>query len=699
MKQRRIEILILLFTLVLIVGVATIGSFTFSNLKQIEKHSEKIYEPNQTVINLKLLLGELRNSENCVRAYTLYKNDEYLQAYEKSLEEIDRCFDSLYNYQKNDTEAQELLDSTERLVEQKILLLNKHLSLRNESKVVNQVNRIQAKLDQVATEKANNPATADTVHTPEKKRSLLSRLFHRKENKTIVQKPEEPKIELNKESVDGIRSEVAKVKNQQSRMLADMNNKALELMKEDRQIWAKLMDILNVLENRQNQVLKEIASASIAQTEKTHKLTLLSGIMILIMLTFLAFLSIYYFYSEQKHRARLNKAVTESRMLAKARETFLATMSHEMRTPLNAIIGFTEQLSSTPLNEEQKKELEIINSASKHLLGLVNDVLDLSKIEAEKITFEKIEFSPKDQVTEAVEFFKPKIHDKHLECTLQFEKDIPASLIGDPLRLKQVILNLLSNSVKFTSSGGVHVRVSAQVPPHDVGVIFIHVSVEDTGIGISKDMVDKVFDNFVQADSSINRKFGGTGLGLSITKKIIELQGGNIKVESTVGKGTKISFRIPYRVNSAKKVKKEIEEEKYVPTIAIGKKVLIADDESFNRALLITILKRWNIAYDEAENGRQVLEKLEKEDYDIILMDVRMPEISGIDASRLIRKLNDASKSRVPIVALTAAVSDEKRRECLNAGMNDLLTKPYKEAKLLKIIEQTIKNTRADEKI
>jgi CheY-like chemotaxis protein len=365
---------------------------------------------------------------------------------------------------------------------------------------------------------------------------------------------------------------------------------------------------------------------------------------------------------------------------------------------LNAIIGFTEQLSATQLDEEQKRELEIINSASKHLLGLVNDVLDLSKIEAEKITFEKIAFDPKEQVTEAVEFFKPKIHDKDLTYTLEFEKDMPKSLIGDPLRLKQVILNLLSNSVKFTSTGGIRVLVSAQMPPHDVGVIFINISVEDTGIGISQNMVDKVFDNFVQADSSINRKFGGTGLGLSITKKIIELQGGSIKVSSEVGKGTKISFRIPYRINKAAEVKKEAEE-KYEPSIAIGKRVLIADDEAFNRALLITILKRWNIQYDEAENGKQVLEKLAKEDYDIILMDVRMPEISGIEASQQIRKLSDDVKRRVPIIALTAAVDEEKRRECLNAGMNNLLTKPYKEAKLLKIIEQTITNTPANEKI
>ncbi|MGZ4089364.1 MAG: ATP-binding response regulator, partial [Bacteroidia bacterium] len=192
---------------------------------------------------------------------------------------------------------------------------------------------------------------------------------------------------------------------------------------------------------------------------------------------------------------------------------------------------------------------------------------------------------------------------------------------------------------------------------------------------------------------------GGTGLGLSITKKIIELQGGEIKVESKVNSGTRISFKIPFKINTEHIEQVSDEKEIYIPTTAVGKKILIADDESFNRALLITILRRWNINYEEAENGKQVLDKVNRTNYDVILMDLRMPEISGIEASKIIRQLNDPVKSQIPIIALTAAVSDEKRKECLKAGMNDLLTKPYKEAKLLKIIEQIIEKTKANEKI
>lgn len=695
MKQRRIEILILLFACILIAAVATIGSITFGNLKVIEKQSEKIYQPNQTVINLKLLLAELRNSENCIRLYSLYNNEEYLQMYQTSLEQIDKCFDSLYFHQKNNPEARLLLDSTESLVEQKVLLLNKHLTLRNEGKVINELNRINIKLDRVND---RSPlATEDSIeeNVQEKKRGLLSRLFKRKKARNDKE-IDSVRVVINKASIEGVKSEVSKVRKNQTKIFSEMKEKELELINEDRIIWEKLVNILTILESRQTATLKAIATDNIKHTEKTHRLTLMFGISILLMLAFLVIFSVYYFYSERKHRSELNHAVTESRMMAKARETFLANMSHEMRTPLNAIIGFTEQLSSTELTGEQKKELEIINSASRHLLNLVNDVLDLSKIEAEKVTFEKIIFSPKDHITEAVEFFKQKIIDKNLYASLIIEDNIPESVIGDPLRLKQVLLNLLSNAVKFTNSGGIKILVSAENIDGDRSNI--SVAVEDTGIGIAENMIDKVFENFVQADSSIIRKYGGTGLGLSITKRIIELQGGDIKVQSALNIGTKITFRIPYKIN-LEPVKVAAAEEKYFPTIACGKKILIADDETFNRALLITILKRWDIQYDEAENGRQVLELVSKNDYDLILMDLRMPEISGIEATEKIRKMSDKVKSNVPIIALTAAVSDEKRKKCMDAGMNDLLTKPYKEAKLLRIIEQTISKTKANEKV
>jgi signal transduction histidine kinase/ActR/RegA family two-component response regulator len=444
-------------------------------------------------------------------------------------------------------------------------------------------------------------------------------------------------------------------------------------------------------------LLRKIADDNIAETEITHKYTRAFGVLILVILSTLAFFSAYYFYMGRRYREKLNKAVSESKMLAKARENFLANMSHEMRTPLNAITGFTEQLKDSGLDTEQKKQLDIIHSASKHLLNLVNDVLDLSKIEADKVKLEKISFNPRDTINEAVELLRPKAAYKNLPAELEIDEDVPKNLVGDPLRLRQVILNLLSNSIKFTTEGFIRVHVSTLKDDSTFPErVLLQVIVKDTGIGISPEMRDRIFENFTQADSSITRKYGGTGLGLSITKKIVELQGGNISIESEVGKGTAISFVIPFTVSYSPVTKEPECHENYSLEKARGKRVLIADDELFNRILLITILKRWGVEYDEAQNGKEVVQKMNETNYDLVLMDVRMPEMSGIDATRAIRKMNDPRKASVPVIALTAATSDDKKEKCLTAGMNDVITKPYNEKELIRIMERTLSKTTSE---
>jgi signal transduction histidine kinase/ActR/RegA family two-component response regulator len=724
MRPKRIEILILLFTFALIIAVAAIGSITFSNLSSIERQSQKISQPNKTVITLKQLLSELRNSENCVRSYALYNNSDYLDEFQHSLERMDVCFDSLYVLQENNDEMTSLLDSTERLVEQKVLLLNTQLTFRNEQKVVNEVNRINVKLDkvtkkdtvivakraQLAEKEMSADSDAQALQQPERKRNFFSRLFHRQKNPKKEEqaaavasvRKKEPAVDcvhivLNRGSIEEVKTEIFRVKKNQSTMFSKMKEEELNLLKEDKIIWSKLLNILTRLENKQNNELKLISADNIATSARTHRLTKIFGLLILIMLSFLGIFSVYYFYSERRHAAKLKAETDKSKMLARTRETFLANMSHEMRTPLNAITGFAEQMSSSSLNDEQRKQVEIIHSASKHLLNLINDVLDISKIEAEKIEFEKIPFDPLKEISEAAELLRQRAAHKNLALKLNFEKNIPGSVIGDPLRLRQVILNLLGNAIKFTDSGEVSVTVK---PDHIVAEdkIGFDISVEDTGIGISEEMLPKVFENFAQADTSITRRYGGTGLGLSITKRIIELQGGSISISSQVGKGTRISFTVLYAINHTG-INAEPEcPGNFVPGSARGKRVLIADDELFNRILLITILKRWEMQYEEVQNGREVLEKLKENDYDLILMDVRMPEVSGIDASKIIRQMSDPKKSCVPIIALTAITSGEKRELCIEAGIDEVITKPYNEQELIRLVEKVLSQNHRDER-
>lgn len=684
MGHRRIEILILVFTILLIAAVLLVGLATFKNMGVIEKQSQKINQPNKTIFTLKALLSELRNSENCVRSYNLYRNEEFLLDYQHSLERTDEYIDELYSYQTVSGSIS-LLDSVRFYTEQKILLLNEQLSLRKEEELIKQIDRVKNKIEKVS---AKDTLIIISSATPEsdKKRNFFSRLFRGKPEA----KTDTLRVVLNKHSLEDIKSEILAVQKNQSLMLSEMKQKEMDLMKQDKEVWAKLLNTLTQMEDQQTLLLKTIADENIRETEKTNRLTKSFGVLILVMLCSLAFFSLYYFYTGRKYRQKLNNTVSEAQMLARARESFLANMSHEMRTPLNAIKGFTEQLGQSRLDAEQKKQLGIINTASKHLLNLINDILDLSKIEADKIEFEKIPFNPVETVNEAVGFLKPRASDKKINTILDIHPSVSLIISGDPLRLRQVILNLYSNAIKFTKEGKITIRVFTQpVPASNGNKILLCFSVEDTGIGISENMIGKVFDNFTQADTSITRKYGGTGLGLSITKKIIELQSGEILVSSTLGKGSKFSVRIPYPVSEAAAPNKNSEEKiSPVPATAKGKRVLVADDELFNRMLLTTILKRWNIQFDEAENGKEAVEKVKANTYDMILMDVRMPEMSGIDASVAIRALADHKKAAVPIIALTAVTLQEKKEKCLEAGMNELITKPYNEKELVDLMNR-----------
>lgn len=680
--SKRAEITILLITVILIIAVLSVGSITFKNLKVIEKQSEKIMHPNRTLFNLKLLLAELRSAENCIRSYSLYHKQAYIEEYVRTTKAVNACMDSLFLYQKNDPEASHLLALTRHLVNRKLGLINQQLLLRNDERIIEEVNRINKKLNSLNS--SDSLLTVTPGAPSSKKQNVFQRWFGKKEKQESkkVQMLNAPAVVM-PATVEEIRREVNTVKRNQRNRLKERNDQELRLIAEENSVWTKLLDILSRLEDQQNLKLQAIANDNLSETEDTHRLTAVFGLLILTLLCFLTVFTGFYFYTSRKQRDTLNIALNESKMLARAKESFLATMSHEMRTPLNAITGFTEQLETTRLDSEQKKQLDIVYAASKHLLNLINDVLDLTKIQSDNLKFEKIDFNTREVLSESFNFLKSRAEEKGLDVSLKVSSAVPDFVSGDPLRLRQVLINLFGNAIKFTSEGSVTITVDSE-NMGEKKLSYLKVSVKDTGIGIASDMKDKIFDTFTQADTSITRKFGGSGLGLSITKSIVELQGGKINVESEENKGTQISFIIPYEISSSPQPLSAQNEEQLNTLCLKGKKLLIADDETFNRLLLTTILKRFDVSWDEAENGNEVLDRVQNNSYDLILMDVRMPEMSGIDATIKIRELPNLQKSNVPVIALTAAALEEKREKCLNAGMNDVITKPFREKELLK---------------
>ncbi len=368
----------------------------------------------------------------------------------------------------------------------------------------------------------------------------------------------------------------------------------------------------------------------------------------------------------------------------KSKQQFLSNMSHEIRTPMNAIIGFTKVLLKTDLTAKQKEYLTAIKVSGDALIVLINDILDLAKVDAGKMSFEIIPFKLASSINSMLHLFETKIQEKNLQLIKKYDQRIPEILMGDPVRLHQIILNLISNAVKFTSKGTITVSV-LQLSENDESVS-VEFSVIDTGIGIPEDKKATIFENFQQASSNTSRIFGGTGLGLAIVKQLIEPQGGSIRVESELNEGSKFSFILNFQKtnNHEMPVNDIIELDTEIKDV----KVLVVEDMALNQLLMRTLLDDFGFSSDIASNGKLAIEKLAHKKYDIILMDLQMPEMNGFEATKYIREV---LKSDIPIIALTADVTTVDVIKCKEVGMNDYIAKPVDERLLYSKIVGLVK--------
>lgn len=388
---------------------------------------------------------------------------------------------------------------------------------------------------------------------------------------------------------------------------------------------------------------------------------------------------------EAKSKAESATRIAEDAV--KAKQQFLSNMSHEIRTPMNAIVGFTKVVLKTNLTAKQKEYLMAIKISGDALIVLINDILDLAKVDAGKMTFEQLPFKMSSSISAMLHLFEAKIQEKNLRLIKEYDENIPDVLVGDSVRLHQIILNLVSNAVKFTSEG--NITVSVTLEDEDTEGVMIKFSIKDTGIGISENKIEKIFENFQQASSGTSRLYGGTGLGLAIVKQLVESQNGKIEVLSTINEGSAFTFTLRFQ-----KTKETAETElEYIELDAQHKniKVLVVEDIALNQLLMKTVLDDFGFERDIAENGKIAIEKLEKKSYDIILMDLQMPEMNGFEATDYIRNV---MHSKIPIIALTADVTTTDLAKCKAVGMDDYIAKPVDEKLLYaKIIGHVKKRT------
>lgn len=374
-----------------------------------------------------------------------------------------------------------------------------------------------------------------------------------------------------------------------------------------------------------------------------------------------------------KERKKLENDLVKARELAESsletRKIFLANISHEVRTPLNAVIGMSGILADSPLNDEQREYLEAIRASSEGLLIIINDILDLTKMESGKLQLEQIPFSIDHVLKPIMRGFGVKAQQKNIQLTIERDVTIPDYVKGDPTRIIQVLSNLISNSIKFTHEGSVKLVIRNKGNERDQ--YLIQFTVVDTGVGIEESKLNAIFDEFTQEDASISRRYGGTGLGLPIAKNLVEIMGGTLDVESIKEKGSAFTFAIPL-LKAEKPVVHDLSVG--VDKDLSGKKILLVEDNEINRFLASTLLKKWNASYSMAINGIDAIQYLEKDRFDVILMDLQMPEEDGFQSTNRIRNI---LKLKTPIIALTANALESERVSCLEAGMNDYLSKPY----------------------
>lgn len=693
--------------LVVVAGIVVVtGWLAYERFTSLVASVDEATRPDMQLLAMEKVLTNLSEAESAVKSYSITREDAYFTQFYETTVRTDKQIESLYGFLEADTASAPYLDSLHALVDEKFQVLNDLLILKNQYGAQQALEKFLAKVEQNAgadtsrlsqdTLITNKTAAVDEQEPEKKKKGLLARMV---DNLFSKKKPEQPQppdtieqavatpqtdttggdeqiamAEINKTAQEIRRKEAARD--------AWLKRQELNLWEQDSKVNKRIRNLFDSMKEEGNQNLSAQAKVAEAGVAQTKQLIAAFCIVAALLLMIAAFIIFAYVRNNRRYRKALGRAKIKAEELANAKERFLANMSHEIRTPMNAIAGFSEQLGQSKLSRDQREQLDIVQKSADHLLHIVNDVLDLTKLRSGRLKLESIGFKPRDVVNEVVQLMLPSAGDKEVTLEAEVSSDVPEVVIGDPVRLRQVLLNLVGNSIKFTPIGAVQIKVELSRTSGKKALL--QFSVMDTGVGIDRTNLKRIFEDFEQGEISTARYFGGTGLGLSITRMLIEAQNGTIEVDSEPGKGTTVSVLVPYKVGTAKDLPEKTELAR--ETVPRNLKVLVVDDEPFNRKLLTAILEKYGMIYTEAGNGTKAVELATGKRFDIILMDARMPEIDGVEATRQIRKAG----VEIPIVALTAAVTAEDKKAYESAGMNALVGKPFKEAELIRAISRLL---------
>jgi len=661
-----------LIVLTIIISVA--GYKAYQRLDNMVSELQQNAEQNYNLLILKDVSFYVNEMETQIDAYRNNPKSDYIRNFNASLDNSQYLIDSLKtNYEREEMIG--LCDSLSYLIKERAKVQTK-LTAINSDLLENTLEDLTQKIE--ALPKAISEA--DTLIEVTPKRGLLKRIFTKKPKEDTVTKLSQSEI-LQTE----IMSELAKAKEESMEKGSELRYQLSTLEKESQVFQNKIIDLINTLESHElkegRDHVKDIQGLANDTNREVVIFSALSSALLLITLIS----QLNYVGRNRKYQAILREAKKNAEELADAKEKFLANMSHEIRTPMNAISGFTNQLLKTAQPGEQKEQLQIIKSSSDHLLHLLNDILDFSKLQANKVKLNQAPFDLKLLMHETLRIFEEMADEKGLKLKTEFDS-IPQFVLGDEHRLRQIVLNLLHNAIKFTDKGYVQLSVSVQSKTGEN--VSLRIAVKDSGVGIPKEKQTRIFEEFEQA--SVTDEAKGTGLGLAISAMLVKLHKGEFLIESELGQGTEMILILPFTIGEGLKEEAKEKDKKLIHLSGIS--VLVADDEPFNLKLLETIFKTHDIKLVQAQDGTEALAALQNQAFDIAILDVKMPGMSGLEVVKQIRKAK-GNNSQIPMVALTATVSEQEMKESLDSGFDQILRKPFDENELLELIRMETMKT------
>jgi signal transduction histidine kinase/FixJ family two-component response regulator/HPt (histidine-containing phosphotransfer) domain-containing protein len=648
-------------TLAILIISAT-GYLSFRSLSRIVSSIQVRSKPDMRLIIIREITSDLEKAENSVRMFIHTRNQKDIAPYYSTIALFDSKIERLHDASLKDTVLLNQIDTIRNLMEENIVNWNLMLTLYHNDSVDNYIRKLSTRMAVAASNDKENEG------------SILRRVFGKKTQNTLDQKKivQDLNIIERQDSIKNTRLLMAEAH------LASTGNEIRE----------RFYMLISKMEEEVNNSLKSNAMAADKLAIQTYRwlagFTILGSMLVIMVLIIVT----RYVRRSRDYQKALIKSKEETEKLAQMREQFMANMSHEIRTPVNAIYGFSEQLLYRSFDDKNSKILQIIKSSADHLVKLVNDILDFSKLQAGKIVLEPVHFEIKKAFEEVQLLFETRATEKNTRLYYTVSENTPRVLFGDSYRLKQILFNLVGNSVKFTKEGEINFSADFQKQSNDGYNLILKVS--DTGIGIREDMKNKVFEDFTQEENDTSKKYGGTGLGLSIVKKLVELHRGVISLESKKNKGTVITCIMPYAKGNAKQLPA------LVPTLRIPEqfkklKILIVDDEEYNRLLFKTILDRWKVQYEEAGDGQTAIDLVKTNRYDMVFMDIRMPQLDGLTSTLSIRKELKRSEAELPVIGISATHTAEDIQKYRNAGMNTFLAKPFTEKMLLDVMSSLLK--------